>query len=168
MTALTLDQKKEELRTFMEKWQLGVSVIIDGVDDSAKKCWVINGENCPYGNPNGKFAEAPLDACKGCHIAGNYETEFKDLLGLEEKAQLEEEELKQGIREDISLSSISVKDLLNKLAEEACSGKAQKELKKILKEFIEVVSRELKLEQKMVVEEDEVLSSKEQEVKNEK
>jgi hypothetical protein len=55
-----------------------------GLSKGNKRCWV-NGEECLYGSPGGKFSEAPLDACKGCHIFGNYEKELEYLLDLKEK-----------------------------------------------------------------------------------
>jgi len=59
MSASDLTQKKEELKTLMEKWRLDVSMIIDSYDDSAEKRWV-DGDYCPYGSPGGKFTEAPV------------------------------------------------------------------------------------------------------------
>lgn len=116
-----------------------------GVGEKTGKCWV-DGSEYLYGSPNGKLVEAPLDACKGCHIAGNYTKELEELLGLEEKIK----ELEQEIREEIIVSLESAQNLLNKLAKAEYSEELQKEIKSIFRKFIEAVSRKLELELEII------------------
>jgi len=106
-----------------------------------RECWV-DGSECPYGSPGGKFAEAPLDACKGCHIAGNYTDELEELIGFNETVK----ELEEDIFGEIAVNLISIADLLNKLARNEYGDRIQEEVKIIIEEFISLINSKWELE----------------------
>ncbi len=107
---------------FLEKFN---EDLLEKIRKINKRCWV-NGEECLYGSPCGKFAEAPLDACKGCHVFGNYAEEMEYLLDFEQ------------IVADLRF----MQDLLNKSAKKVCDEKSFE----VLRELINKISCRLKLD----------------------
>lgn len=143
------DEKVVELLEILKNGNAGT--ILQMINNSIDACWV-DGCNCPYGSPNGKFNMAPTRWCSDCQKLSEstdmlktflfnipaIQNEFEAMVDREAEKKLEEE--KSALREILK----PISDMLCNLAE----GKGE-----IINDLVNAVIAALKLDKVKVLEE---------------
>ncbi len=101
-----------------------------------RACW-LDGEECPYGRPEGQFLKRPRVDCKpktkrsmGCSKLSENSDELDDLMREDVRESIEEE-----VSEKVSKATTSVSNELSALADDA-EGDQAKEVLKLAAELI--------------------------------
>ena len=153
MADLALTEEMKELISLLEgtRFDLSNFFVSDVITDSGNasnnvgKCW-IDGRPCPYGDPEGRFSETPVQFCQECHI--NYDSRLEELFVNSEFLDKHDKEVEQDVREEISFDSVDLLDLLKERAKNTGDN--------VLSGFVETIGNKLKLGEIMVVEVDKI------------
>ncbi len=119
-----------------------------GIVLSERACW-IDGEDCPYGRPGGRFLERPIRSCvprtdnkTGCLKLNENLDDLEDLMREEVRESIEE-----GVSEKVSKATTSVSSELFALADDA----TDEQVKKTLKLAAELIKEEEGIEDRKIV-----------------
>ncbi len=117
----------------LSKRLLEIARATPGTTAPERVCW-LDGEECPYGNPEGQFLKRPLAFCKpnnpqgygtnGCLKLNEHSDELEGLLSKSLR-----DEMREGLSEKVRQAITKVSDELSAIAELAESDQIQKVLK---------------------------------------
>lgn len=128
-----MDQNElvKQLRSIVEK-HARVSV---PPPPTAATCW-LDGDNCPYGIPNGRFQDRPLQICHlregGCQKLKYQEEVFVELLG-----DYVEDEVKRIIEETCETNKVTLSSELKVIAEDCDEESPEQQTLKLAADILE-------------------------------
>ena len=119
-----------------------------GIIITERTCW-LDGEECPYGRPEGQFLKRPRADCKpktkksaGCSKFNENSDEFDDLMREDVRKSIEKD-----VSEKVSKATTSVGNELSALADDAEDDQA----KEVLKLAAELIKRGCGVEDRKIV-----------------